>query len=278
LEELGARVLPSAAPLTPLPSATSALVSQAQPIIYHPLAGHGSGSYSADAIQSGAGITYNLRGTADLAALGHVSVTGWVHSVGFLRVGQADGELTFTNNHGSVTVRLVGPEQPGFAALPQQFSYRIVSATGAYKHLQDHGSLCLTLHAQPTGDVAGPHGTFTLTLGQSKGPHQPPITTGVEGVALLGPIAPVARPGVPNTRPLPGAIITVQSAGGGAQIARVRADSAGRFVLALPPGRYLIVGLPPKAGQALPRGIPETVVVRAGALTSVVVNYDSGIR
>jgi hypothetical protein len=278
MEELGARVLPSAAPLTPAPPSPHALISDAQAIVYHPLAGHGSGGWTADAIQSGAGITYTLQGTANLAALGKVQVSGWVRSVGFLQTGRAEGELTFTNSHGSVTVKLEGPQQPGFSALPQHFSYRIVSGTGAYKHLADHGSLHLALHEQPAGDLTGPHGTFELAVARSHRAHNPPAATGIEGVALVGPIAPVERPGVPNTRPMAGAIITVQPAGGGAEIARVRADSAGRFVLHLTPGRYLIVPLPPRSGQVLPRGIPETVVVPAGALTSVVVNYDSGIR
>ena len=41
-------------------------------------------------------------------------------------------------------------------------------------------------------------------------PPKPP--SGIMGTAVVGPISPVERPGVPNTRPLPGAIITVEPA------------------------------------------------------------------
>jgi hypothetical protein len=82
----------------------------------------------------------------------------------------------------------------------------------------------------------------------------------------------------PVVRPLAGAVISVEPAGGGSPIARVVADVQGRFVLALAPGQYLLVPLPPNLGAALPRGIPETVVVPPKGLASVVVNYDSGIR
>ena len=71
--------------------------------------------------------------------------------------------------------------------------------------------------------------------------------SGIQGVAVAGPIMPVERPGVKNTRPLAGAIITVQPAGGGREIARQAADAQGRFVIALPPGKYRVVPLPPGA-------------------------------
>jgi hypothetical protein len=164
LEELGARVLPSATPLAPAPPTNAALVYHTMPATHHPLAGHGHGNYSADAIQSGAGITYNLQGTANLADLGHVSIKGWVHSVGFIQNGHAGGQLTFSNGKGSVTVELTGPAQPAFSALPQKFDYRVVADTGTYAHLSDHGTLTLVLTAAPIRSGGGPQGSFTLTL------------------------------------------------------------------------------------------------------------------
>jgi uncharacterized delta-60 repeat protein len=102
--------------------------------------------------------------------------------------------------------------------------------------------------------------------------------TGIQGVAMVGPVSPVARPGVPNTRPLPGAVITVKRTQGGPVIARTVADQQGRFQIDLAPGTYLIVPLPPRPGQTLPRGIPQTVKVTDKGVISVVVSYDSGIR
>jgi hypothetical protein len=102
--------------------------------------------------------------------------------------------------------------------------------------------------------------------------------TGIRGVALAGPISPVERPGVPNTAPLPDALITVQPERGGPEIARGRTDRDGRFEIALPPGTYLLVPLPPQPGTRLPRGEQQTVVVPAGRFAEVVVRYDTGIR
>jgi hypothetical protein len=103
-------------------------------------------------------------------------------------------------------------------------------------------------------------------------------TSGIRGVAMAGPIFPVERPGVPNTRPLANAIITIQPDGGGAEIARQTTDANGRFEIPLAPGVYRIVPLPPDPTAALPRGEPQSVTVRAGAFTEVTVNYDTGIR
>jgi hypothetical protein len=167
LEQLAARILPSAAPLVAPPPSAHALVSDALPAVHHPLAGHGSGGYTTAPIIPDVGITYNLQGKAKLATLGDVSVTGSVHTTGFfglLPKGHAGGELTFSNGKGSVTIELTGPPQGGFSPLPRKFDYKVVSGTGAYAHLSDHGSLTLVLKALPTGDKGGPHGTFSLSI------------------------------------------------------------------------------------------------------------------
>ncbi|MBV9867002.1 MAG: hypothetical protein JO316_16740 [Abitibacteriaceae bacterium] len=106
----------------------------------------------------------------------------------------------------------------------------------------------------------------------------PAPTSGIEGVAQVGPISPVEQPGQPDTKPLPDAIITVQPDGGGPEIARQRTDASGHFRIPLPPGTYLIVPLPPKPGQTLPSGTQQTVTVTQDKFLHVVVSYDSGIR
>jgi hypothetical protein len=106
----------------------------------------------------------------------------------------------------------------------------------------------------------------------------PATSSGIRGVALAGPILPVERPGIPNTLPLPDALITVQPDGGGREIARARADRNGRFEIFLSPGTYLIVPLPPLPNARLPRGVRQTVTVLAGRITEIEVRYDTGIR
>jgi predicted outer membrane repeat protein len=137
-----------------------------------PLTGHGSGSYTSTSVPD-AGVTYSVQGTADLADLGHVSVTGSLQSVGFIVVGQATGQLIFSNDRGSVTIKLTGPDQPGFAPLPERFSYQVVSGSGAFAHLSDQGTLSLVVEppqVAPFVIVAGEPGplgsggTFEFTI------------------------------------------------------------------------------------------------------------------
>jgi hypothetical protein len=158
LEELCERIVPSGTPLFGVTAqAEFAQVAQQQ----HALAGQGHGTYTSPFSIPDTGVQYDLQGVAHLAKLGDVTVTGSVHSLGFIVSGKASGTLTFTNANGSVTVELQGPVQPGFASLPHTFHYKVVSGTGAYQNLHDSGSLHLVLKPAQAGAAAG---TFKLTI------------------------------------------------------------------------------------------------------------------
>ncbi|SRR5882724_1351005 len=101
--------------------------------------------------------------------------------------------------------------------------------------------------------------------------------SGIRGEALAGPISPVERPGHPNSRPLHGAIMTVQLKGG-KEIERQKADNEGRFIFALPKGTYLLVPFPPQPGSTRPHAIAQSVKVESNKFTEVTVYYDTGIR
>lgn len=104
-------------------------------------------------------------------------------------------------------------------------------------------------------------------------------TSGIRGVAMQSPV--MGGPeweDQPNKKPLPGAIITLQSAGGGAEITRIVADENGKFEIPLAPGKYLIVALAPNPKSRYPRGSQQPVTVEADKYTDVVVEYDTGIR
>jgi hypothetical protein len=167
VEQLGDRILPSAT--LPLPAPPLAAPLAAPQKIQHPaLAGHGQGQYTQELVPADFGGVFDLHGSANLAGLGQVTVTGRVNSVGFIHYGRAGGTLTFANARGSVTVQLSGPEQLGFSSLPQAFHYRVVGATGAFKGLTGQGTLQLVLHESPLpfpgAGMVTPHGTFALTI------------------------------------------------------------------------------------------------------------------
>jgi hypothetical protein len=169
IEQLGERVMLSGTPLF-LPAH---VVSLGLPSIHHHhlLDGNGSGTYTGASLIVDAGASYTLQGTAKLVGLGQVTVTSSINGVGMIPQGHATGWLTFTNAHGSVTVELTGPKQPGFASLPEHYSYKVIQGTGEYGNLKHHGTLQLNFVAAPTpaGTTPAltfptPHGTFTLTL------------------------------------------------------------------------------------------------------------------
>ncbi|MDD5527604.1 MAG: hypothetical protein PHO56_01340 [Patescibacteria group bacterium] len=109
-------------------------------------------------------------------------------------------------------------------------------------------------------------------------PSPEPIgKSGITGVSLIGPVCPVERiPPDPACAPRPyPALVIVKSADGTKEITRFNTDQNGKFKIGLPPGNYL---LEPQGNNVYPRGIAQTVLVKAGVFTSVNVNFDSGIR
>lgn len=103
-------------------------------------------------------------------------------------------------------------------------------------------------------------------------PTGPPASR-VTGTVVAGPISPVARPGVPTTRPVPGA--TVEALRGTEVMAVALTDAAGRFRLTLPPGTYLILA---KADRYLEKRKSQTVALSAGETLKVSFVIDTGIR
>jgi hypothetical protein len=160
LEQLGDRVLPSATPIQP-----------GGPIAPPPykLLGHADGSFSAQPSIPDTGNKFDLSGQGRFLGLDMITVSGWVRTTGFVgNDGHATGSVTLSSAKGSVTLELTGPVQPGFSALPEQFSYVVTGGTGAYARVAGQGTLSLMLAASP---VAGPvHGSFALVVGQLNRP------------------------------------------------------------------------------------------------------------
>jgi hypothetical protein len=277
VEELEGRTLMSGTPVPPPVLGPALTATAAAHTVVH-LGGTFSGRYATSNPIPDAGTTYRLTATGSVGTLGTMSVTGVVNTPGFVVSGRATGFLTLSNSHGSVTLRLVGPVEKGFGPLPEHFTFTVDHGTRAYEHCHMSGTINLSLrpipahsarHAKPPTN----QGTFTLSI-HEKPPH---ITTGIAGVVVEGPISLVIRRGVPNTRPVPGAVISVQLTSGGPEIARQKADSQGKFQLALEPGVYFVVAISPQPWLALPRGIPQIVVVAKGHVSDVTLPMDTGI-
>lgn len=289
VEQLGERLLPSTTTsvVTLYPLYGAELVPPLPTTSTHAMAGQAQGGYIGSRTSLLSAVTYTLNGTADLNALGHTTVHGTVHSVGLVALGAATGTLTFTNSLGSVTMSIAGPTQGELAALPQQFTYTVVSGTGTYAHVRDTGTLTLALAPAPAGTTPPslyPQilGTFTMSIaGGFAVRPTPAFTSGIAGLAVAGPTTPAAlvSPTLADTTPLAGAVLDFEAAAGGPVLAQVTTAANGSFSVALPPGEYRIVPLPLHPGMAYPSAVTAlTVTVTPGTYTDVLVSYDTGIR
>jgi hypothetical protein len=123
--------------------------------ILTPLHGQGGGTYSIFGGIPDIGHRVDLHGTVSIQGLGRMTVQGSLYSLGFVYEGHAGGTLTLSNAEGSLTLKLTGPLQPGFSALPTDFKYEVVSGTGIFSHAADSGTLHLSFHVrailQPPG-------------------------------------------------------------------------------------------------------------------------------
>ncbi len=109
------------------------------------------------------GLDYVFSGKGSVGPLGHVHVTGNVHSLGNIVNGQAHGLIVLSTPDGSLTLHLTGPEQKGFANLPDHFTFKITNSSG--KYLGDIGTGTVVFVRDPAGTSATPeHGTFTMVF------------------------------------------------------------------------------------------------------------------
>src|SRR3990172_12239228 len=105
----------------------------------------------------------------------------------------------------------------------------------------------------------------------------PPLTSGIEGQVLIGPMCPVVQEGTPCPDQPYQATIAVWNAERTEKVRTFTTDSDGRFRVPLAPGEYYIDPQPPGIGGP-PTPIPQTVTVPAGRFVEVTIGYDSGIR
>jgi hypothetical protein len=100
------------------------------------------------------------------------------------------------------------------------------------------------------------------------------MATGLEGVVRRGPITPVCQLDEPCDAPF-SALFDVRNTR--EVVAHFRSDSAGRFLVVLPPGSYVVV---PDSSAPLLGAVHQVqpVVVAPDGLTHVELSFDTGIR
>ena len=113
---------------------------------------------------------------------------------------------------------------------------------------------------------------LSVGCGSSRPGTGPPATL-VTGRVAAGPVAPLARPGVPATRAVRGA--TVEALRGNQVMATAYTDEAGRYELRLQPGTYLIRT---QSDKYLSRQASKTVTLSRGQRLTVNLVFDTGIR
>jgi hypothetical protein len=100
------------------------------------------------------------------------------------------------------------------------------------------------------------------------------VTTGLTGTVTRGPVTPVCIVGVPCSAPFSAGFTVDRD---GTVIAHFRSDSDGRFTVMLQPGAYRVIP-DPDAPLLAPASQAKAVTVQDMALTSVSLEFDTGIR
>ena len=102
------------------------------------------------------------------------------------------------------------------------------------------------------------------------------LPSGIQGLAQIttGTGTPIVGQPPATPQPYPGAVVSIQPAGGGTEIARATADTQGQFKLTLSPGTYLLVPVVSSTGaSAAITATSQTVTVSAYQFANIVVNY-----
>jgi hypothetical protein len=128
------------------------------------LTGVAGGVYGAFTLDNHRGTEYDLAGTGDLAHIGHLQMAGRITTVPTNQAGFASGMIGFFALRGSVTIKLIGPQQAANSPLPAHMTYTVIGTSGIYTGMQSTGTVDVTLNSAGS--------TFTLTF------HPTPPTPG----------------------------------------------------------------------------------------------------
>jgi hypothetical protein len=147
-------------------SAVGAMVSHG-PIRSIRLDGTLDGRYRVNVVAPDVGKTYAITGSGRVHGIGETSVTGAMHSLGFIARGHAQGDVTRGGARGTLSLHLTGViQQSGFQGLPSEFRFSITGGTGIYRRVHENGTATLALTPDPAGagGLSGGQGAFSLVL------------------------------------------------------------------------------------------------------------------
>jgi hypothetical protein len=171
VEELGARVLPSATAVIPTAGTSTAVV---QTTTTTATTWTGQGRFTITASSTAGAKTYAFQGSTLFNGSTNYSIAGTLTTVGS-KGGQVTGRLTISAAAGTLTLSLKGPTQTANAALPKTVTYTVVSGTGAFAHDTGTGSLNVTVTLFPGLTTSG---NFTINGAVPKvSTTTPPPTT-----------------------------------------------------------------------------------------------------
>lgn len=105
-------------------------------------------------------------------------------------------------------------------------------------------------------------------------PVSPTPTTGLTGVVIRGPVAPVCRIDIPCDAPFSAGFRVEQNA---RRVGEFRSDAEGRFTVGLSQGMYRVIP-DPDAPLMAPSSQSRMVEVGRSGLTYVRLEFDTGIR
>jgi hypothetical protein len=145
-------------------SAIAPLVAPSTPTSGHliRLTGTAEGKYDAHINNPDTGEVFTFSGSGQVAPLGHVDITGHIHSPGNVADGHSTGFLVLSNAIGSVTLSLTGPVQSGVTPVPDTFTFKITDASGQFKGDTGTGYMILELEPAAAPSPTGEHGSFTM--------------------------------------------------------------------------------------------------------------------
>ncbi len=113
------------------------------------LTGSARGSYTRTTANPDTGSIFKFTGAGTLAKLGGATVTGNLHTPGFIVGGNARGTLTLKNAKGQAVLTLNGAWPQSFTGKAVTLSYTVQSAKGTFKGLSKTGKIRLTLTTKP---------------------------------------------------------------------------------------------------------------------------------